>query len=103
MIRFLLFGTELPIEKAVRRLGDLTGQDVRPWHNEYWGDYYATLGPSAPQLRLIENEPDLEGHLPEKDFPGPAVLVYVSEPTPEVEAALHDTDWLEVLRIDETP
>ncbi len=94
----LLLGTDLAIHEAARRLAELTRREIGAWHNDHWGRYYATLGPERPQLQLIANERDDEGYLQEADFPDPAVLVYVINPAPEIEVAVRQADWLELLR-----
>ncbi len=103
MISFLLFGTELPIDEAARRLAELTGQVLTARSSDYYGDYYGDFlsGSGRPHLRIIENALDSEGYLPEEDFPDPAVLLYVDEPTPQLESLLQATDWLELLQATE--
>jgi hypothetical protein len=101
MMKHFLFGTELSIDEAMQRLVAIVGNEIPGWHGEYWGDYYSTITRDPPHVRIIENAPDPEGYMPEDDFPDPAVLVYVSDPPPEVEAHLLAAPELQLLRLNE--
>jgi hypothetical protein len=100
MSKYFLFGTGLSLEQARDLLADLTGLHLRGWYNDWYGDYYATLNEN-PEVQVIENAPDPEGEMPEDDFPEPTVLVYVSEPSPEIEKRLLAAGQLHLLRVRE--